>query len=412
LTAGQRASPEHAANVPPVRLLAAIALTGSIAMAGCTIGGSDESSSGSGGGVSAGPAPTSSQSQAAEKLGFPTVATRNTVRVGGGDPIADLAGTTAAVFPATTQLDRPHAVALVDKDDWQGAVAGSVLNAQPLGAPVLASDGGNLPAATADVINRLKPSGSDLARDAQVIRIGPKPPAPSGFKSGKIAAADPYATAAAIDRFFTALRGKPSPHVIVASGEQAPYAMPAAAWAARSGDSVLFTRSDSLPAATLKAIAAHDRPDIYVLGPESVISKAVETKLAKLGTVRRVEGPTPVANAVALARYSRRGFGWGVTVPGYNFSLASITRPLDAAAAATLATNGVFAPMLLTNTDARLPSEVSGYLLDVQPGYQTDPSSGVYNRVWILGDTKTVSLDAQGQLDQITRLVPVETRNP
>lgn len=384
-----------------------------IALAGCSIGGSDEGSGGGGGGLaSGGPAPTSSQSQAAEKLGFPVVATRNTIRVGGGDATADLAGVAAATFPATGQLDRPHAVALVDKADWQGAVAGAVLNAQPLGAPLLASDGANLPAATKDVIDRLGPRGSDLARDAQVIRIGPKPPAPSGLKSGKISAADPYATAAAIDRFFTAIRGKPSPHVIVASGEQAAFAMPAAAWAARSGDSVLFTKRDAVPRDTMQAIAAHEKPDIYVLGPESVVSKTVETKLRRLGTVRRVEGPTPVANAVALARYSRRGFGWGVTVPGYNFSLASTKRPLDAAAAATLATNGVFAPMLLTDTADRLPTDVSGYLLDVQPGYQDDPSSGVYNRVWILGDTKTVSLDAQGRLDQITRLIPVENRNP
>jgi ell wall binding domain 2 (CWB2) len=167
-----------------------------------------------------------------------------------------------------------------------------------------------------------------------------------------------------------------------------------------------------VPRATMQAIAAHDKPDIYVLGPENVIAKKVEDKLGQVGTVRRVQGPTAVANAVALARYSRRGFGWGVTVPGYNFALASATRPLDAAAAATLATNGVFAPMLITDTASKLPSDVSGYLLDVEPGYQTDPSSGVYNRVWILGDTKTVSLAAQGRLDQITRLVPVETRNP
>jgi hypothetical protein len=200
--------------------------------------------------------------------------------------------------------------------------------------------------------------------------------------------------------------------VIVASGEQAEYAMPAASWAARSGDSVLFTRRNRVPTATMQAVAAHSKPDIYVLGPESVISTAVEKQLARAGTVRRVAGPTPVANAVALARYSRRGFGWGVTVPGYNFALASTTRPLDAAAAATLATNGVFAPMLLTNTASTLPTDVSGYLLDVQPGYQSDPSSGVYNRVWILGDTKTVSLEAQGRLDQITRLIPVETRTP
>src|SRR3954447_16807511 len=366
---------------------AALLLT--LLLAGCSIGGGDEDA-----GTPGVPprAPTASQSQAAEKLGFPTVATRNTIRVGGGDATADLAGVASAVFPATSSDDRPHAVALVDKNDWQGAIAASVLNAQPLGAPVLASDGGNLPAATKDVLDRLKPGGSDLARDAQVIRIGPKPPAPSGLKSGKIAARDPYATAAAVDRFFTAIRGKPSQHVIVASGEQSAYAMPAAAWAARSGDSVLFTKRDAVPRATLKAIAAHDKPDIYVLGPENIVSTKVEKKLEQIGTVRRVGGPTPVANAVALARYSRRGFGWGVTVPGYNFSLASTDRPLDAAAAATLATNGVFAPMLLTNTATTLPSDVSGYLLDVQPGYQSDPSSGVYNRVWILGDPKTLSL--------------------
>jgi hypothetical protein len=383
-----------------------------VALAGCSIGGSDNSSSDGGGVAVSTVAPTSTQKQAAAKLGFPTVATRNTVRVGGGDPTADLAGVASAVFPSTTPQDRPHAVVLVDKDDWQGAVAGSVLNAQPLDAPLLATDGGNLPAATSDTITRLAPRGADLARDAQVIRIGSKPPAPSGLKSGKIAGTDPYTTAAAIDRFFTAIRGKPSPHVIVASGEQAAYAMPAAAWAARSGDSVLFTKHNALPTATTQAIAQHSKPDIYVLGPESVISTRVENKLKRLGTVRRVEGPTPVANAVALARYSRRGFGWGVTVPGYNFSLASTTRPLDAAAAATLATNGVYAPMLLTDSATTLPADVTGYLLDVQPGFQTDPSSGVYNRVWILGDTKTVSLDAQGRLDQITRLIPVETRSP
>jgi Cell wall binding domain 2 (CWB2) len=382
-----------------------------LALTGCSIGGGDENTSGSVA-VATGPPPTSSQPQAAQKLGFPTVATRNTVRVGGGDAAADLAGVASAVFPATTAQDRPDAVVLVDKNDWQDAIAGSLLNAQPLGAPLLASDGSKLPPATTDAIKRLKPHGADLARDAQVIRIGSKPPAPPGLKSGKIGGDDAYANAAAIDRFFSALRGKPSPHVIVASGEQAAFAMPAAAWAARSGDSVLFTKRTRVPRATLKAIAQHERPDIYVLGPESVISKSVEKKLASLGTVRRVEGATPVSNAVALARYSRRGFGWGVTVPGYNFSLASTDRPLDAAAAATLGTNGVFAPMLITNIATRLPAAVTSYLLDVQPGYEKDPSSGVYNRVWILGDTKTVSLDAQGRLDQVTRLIPVATRNP
>src|SRR3954454_5271545 len=127
-----------------------LALLLPVVLAGCSIGsgGTDTPA----GGVATS-APTSSQKQAVEKLGFPVVATRNTIRVGGGDPIADLAGTAAAVFPATTEQDRPHAVVLVDKADWQGAIAGSVLNAAPLDAPVLASDGANLPAATSDVLD-------------------------------------------------------------------------------------------------------------------------------------------------------------------------------------------------------------------------------------------------------------------
>src|SRR5438067_588913 len=83
-------------------------------------------------------------------------------------------------------------------------------------------------------------------------------------------ARDPYAIAAAIDRFSTAARGRPSPHVLIASADQAAYAMPAASWAARSGDSVLFAHRDSVPSATLHAVKSHSRPDIYILGPDTV----------------------------------------------------------------------------------------------------------------------------------------------
>ena len=48
--------------------------------------------------------------------------------------------------------------------------------------------------------------------------------------------------------------------------------MPAAAWAAKAGDPVLWSDRDRVPAATKAAITAHRRPRIYVLGPSSVIS--------------------------------------------------------------------------------------------------------------------------------------------
>src|SRR5690606_13441345 len=145
-----------------------------------------------------------------------------------------------AAFPATTRVNRPNAVVLVDSEDWQGAVTAAVLAGRPIGAPLLISEDGELPEATADTLERLEPRGSDLSEDAQVIRIGDAPAKPDGYRTARIAGPDPYERAAATDRFMSAVRGEPSPNVVVASGEHPEYALPAAAWAARSGDSVLL----------------------------------------------------------------------------------------------------------------------------------------------------------------------------
>jgi hypothetical protein len=354
----------------------------------------------------------SGDSEAAEKLGFPSTATKNTVRVGGGDAAADAAGVASAVFPGTSRATRPTAVVLVDKDDWQAGVTASVLTAKPIGAPILVSDGDDLSPVSADTLERLKPKGSDLSKDAQIIRIGQKPARPEGYKTAVIEGRDVYDRAAAIDRFFSAAKGEPSKNVVVASGERAEFAMPAAAWAARSGDSVLLTKKDSVPAATRKALAEHEKPNIFVLGPKTVISDDVLADLRKLGKVERIEGVTPVENAIAFARYEKGSFGWGVVVPGFNFTVAGSSRPLDAAASAALATKGVFAPLLLTDRPSPLPKPLEAYLLSVQPGFEDDPGQAVYNRVWILGDDSQVSVESQARLDQITELIPVQSNTP
>jgi len=384
----------------------ALLLCGVSAFAGCSLG--DEQSRPPQLGAA------SNDEEAAVKLGFPSTATKNTIRVGGGDAVSDAAGVASAVFPSTSESTRPTAAVLVDEADWQAAVTGSVLAATPIGAPLLLSKDGELPPVTADTLKTLDPTGSDLSEDAQVIRIGDEPPRPDGFKTAIIAGDDPYARGAAIDRFFSAARGRPSADVVIASGEQAEYAMPAAAWSARSGDAVLLTRKDELPPETRKALEAHEKPRIFVLGPESVISKGVEEELGKLGRVQRIEAEKEgaVDNAVAFARYERGDFGWGINAPGYNFTVAGTSRPADAAASAALATNGVFAPLLLTDEAKELPRPLETFLLSVQPGYEDDPGDAVYNRIWILGDDGQVSVKAQARLDQIAELIPVETGEP
>src|SRR4051812_1450763 len=241
-----------AGSLPRVRIPATLlALVAAFAIAGCSL--SDKRSDT--GAASTAPDPgtpatgvKSDQPRAAAELGFPTVATKNTTRVPGGDAAADVAGAVSAVWPATSQRSRPDVVALVDKDDWQGALAASVLNAAPVRAPLLLSDGANLPPVTSDTLKRLKPKGSQLTKGAQVVLIGEKPRAPTGYRPASLTGKDPYELAAAIDRFFSARKGKPSEDVVVTTGERAPYAMPASAWAARSGDSVLFVKRGEIPA--------------------------------------------------------------------------------------------------------------------------------------------------------------------
>ena len=350
--------------------------------------------------------------EAAETLGSPSSATRNTIRVGGSDSAADAAGVAGALYPATGDSDRPTAVALVEQDDWITGIAASVLTGPPIGAPILLSDGDELPAVTEDMLERLDPQGSDrLPEDAQVIRVGPDVARPSGFRTALIAGDTPFERAAAIDRFLSAARGRPSNDVVLFSADQSEWAMPAAAWAARSGDAALPVGKTAIPAPIVKALEEHERPNVFVLGPESAISEQVVEQLERrklARAVERIEGDTAVENAIAFARYEKGDFGWGVVVPGYNFSVANTDRPLDAAAAAALATRGVFAPLLLTDRADPLPKPLEDYLLSVQPGYEDDPSQAVYNRVWILGDDEAVSLESQAQLDAITELVPVQ----
>jgi hypothetical protein len=352
---------------------------------------------------------------AEEEVVPPAAATRNTLRVGGSDAAADAAAVADILYPAPGDGERPTAVALVDQDDWVTCIAASVLAGPPIGAPLMLSDGDELSDATEQTLDRLEPSGSDLSRDAQVIRLGPDVARPEGVRTALVEGGDPFERAAAIDRFFSAARGRPSGDVVLYSADSAEWAMPAAAWAARSGDAALPVRETVIPAPVRKALAAHERPNVYLLGPERIISKRVADLLESEGlarSVNRIKSPTAVENAIAFARYEKGDFGWGVAVPGYNFTVANLSRPLDAGAAASLATRGVFAPLLLSDDAANLPEPLEDYFLSVQPGYEDDPGNAVYNRAWILGDEEAISIRQQAQIDRITELIPVQATPP
>jgi Cell wall binding domain 2 (CWB2) len=358
--------------------------------------------------------------KAPAQIGYPTVATKNTTRVSGPDPIADAAAVALAVYPSAAAGTHPPAVALAPTDDWQAAIASSVLMAGPIRAPLLLSGSGALPAVTSRTLAGLAPTGSGSIGGAQLIRVGSVPRV-KGFHSIAIKGSDPYALAAAIDRFATAAAGTPSADVVVASGDQPQYAMPAAGWAAESGDPVLFVNGSGVPAPTKQALLAHQKPHIYVLGPSSVIPDGVLKQLKKFGTVKRVGGNDPPANAVAFASYRDPpctfgqpcahvpgSFGWALRSPGHGYVLINAGRTLDAAAAAAVSSSGSFGPQLLVTDPAKLPSSVLNFFLNyATPGYtQEGPTAAVYNHGWVIGDENAISLAVQAQMDTLLEAVP------
>jgi hypothetical protein len=124
--------------------------------------------------------------------------------------------------------------------------------------------------------------------------------------------------------------------------------------------------------------------------------------------VRRIAGDDPAENAIAVARYQDGAFGWGVVDPGHGLVIASADRTADAAAAAVLSGTGTFGPLLLVTDGESLPAALQGFLLDIQPGYDSDPVRGVYNHGWLMGDEKAISTAVQARIDSLLEIQPVD----
>jgi len=397
---------------PPKALLALVALALVFIVVAIVWG----TSGGEGSGTSETPAPAPAPAadrdqgadateQTAEALGYPGFATNNTTRIGGSDPAANAAGAALAVFPATTPSQRPAAVTLVGEEDWAGAIAGAVLMAAPVRAPILFSGPDEMPAVSEEALAALDPQGSKATGQASLFAIGSL--AYPG-KAVPVDSGDPARTAAQIATLRDRLFGAAPKHIVVASDSRPDFAVPAAAWAARSGDPVLYTGAKKLPGPTVAVLEEHPKAPVYVLGPSSAISSEVVREIAKVSKqVKRVAGEDPVANALALARYRDGSFGWNVNDPGHGFVLARGDSPADAAAAAPLSASGTWGPLLLTDGADQLPEAVRSYLLDVKPGYTSDPTRAFYNHVWVIGDQDAIGVAQQAEVNELAELAKI-----
>jgi hypothetical protein len=301
----------------------------------------------------------------------------------------------------------PDAVTLVDSSDWRSGIAAASLTAPPIGAPILISGDEELPGLTTDAIEAMGPGGSAATQGSQLFQIG-SATAPTGVDTERVRGKSPAAIAAEIDKLRQALTGEKPKNVLLVGADEPRYSMPAAAWAARSGDPVLFLSKDSVPKPTIEALERNEDAALYALGPPSAISdKALKKVEDASSQVQRIGDSDPVQNAIDFARFADGSFGWNITDPGHGLVIASDREPLDAAAAAPLSASGNWGPLLVTDDPRHVPESLRGFLLDIKPGYVNDPTRAVYNHAWIIGDQETISVGFQAQIDDLAELAPV-----
>lgn len=344
-------------------------------------------------------------------LGFPAAATRNTTRIPGNNPVDISIASAYAAYPTSGPGAPPAAITIADDRDWQAGTVAASLAARPVGAPILLAPSGSLSDDGEKALGQLNPSGAPETGENQVFTVGRVSP-PGGYKAGRITGRDPATLAVNAAKLKAGLSGGPPENFVILSDQDPGYAGPVAAWLARSGDVALFSGRDEVPAATLDFLKqkANRKVPVFVIGPTDAVSaKAYKQLDDTVKTVERVDGKDPVTVAVELVKFYSGSFGWNLNDPGHGYTLARADRPMDAVAATALSTGGTWPALLLTDSASELPSAVGDYLLDVKPGYDTDPTRALYNHVWIIGDTSLIDIDQQAKVDDAAELTPVET---
>lgn len=347
------------------------------------------------------------------KVVSPWISSKNTTRINTDDPVEAAVTVSQTLWMATSEDNRPGSIILTSADNWQNAVVSADLIHHPSNGPILFVNKDGIPEATANEMKRLKPKGVESNEGIQAILVGDLDQKVEdqakklGFKTDKVIADNPAALAKAIDAYYAKVAGENPASVIIGSMESQEYTMPAINWIAHMPEPLLYVMKDEIPQETKEALQTRGgKANIYILGPESVISADVATGLKQYGKVVRIAGGDPYANAVTFAQYKDKatGFGWGITTPGHNFSFVNLENPRLAIAGAPFSHLGKHAPLLWTTKDS-MPDSVMSYVMSTQPKYEISPTEGPYNHAWLTGSQASISAKAQGQIDTMLEIV-------
>ena len=301
---------------------------------------------------------------------------KHAVRVRGLSPM-DVAG--AAVLAAYPGDDiQPNGLVLTRVDRWRETLVAAQFAAAPVSAAILPRRKDYLPTATADLVDRLNLRGFPRASGLKAVVIGQSGDEvfaalqEKDLELTQLKARTPEKLSFDVVPFRGGWAHAYSDQIVVVPSRSRDHALPGAAWSAYSGDSLVFVGRDHVPEATRALLVQRKKlrlesPQMYVVGPSSVISDAVVQELGQYGSVTRIAGKSPPEASVALARFHDRktGFGWGLREGG-SFAFVNPRDWGNAVGAFNFAAAGPQAALLLTRPDGSLPPSVRAYLREAR----------------------------------------------
>ncbi|MGG0717134.1 cell wall-binding repeat-containing protein [Robertmurraya massiliosenegalensis] len=336
--------------------------------------------------------------------------TKNVTRLDADSLIEASVQVSQTIWPATENANKPGAVILAPVDNWQIALASADLIHHPNNGPVLFYEDEGIPEFTLQELERLSPTSTMDGIEVMVMGNADQKVLDElkDYQILQIEGEDPVAFAVDVDKAYADAAGEiPQGLIIVSSEEEAKlYSLIASNWIAHMPEPILYVTKDEIPDATIKALELRNKAaNIYMLGPESVISADIEESLKDYGMVTRIGGETPVEVSVEFAKFKdeKTGFGWGINEPGHGFGFISTEDAGFAVAGAPFAHLGKHAPLIWLE-NGEVSDTTHEFLGELQPKFTDDPTVGPYNHGFIVGSGTSITIQTQGMIDQMLEI--------
>ncbi|QOR66153.1 cell wall-binding repeat-containing protein [Cytobacillus suaedae] len=338
--------------------------------------------------------------------------TKNITRLDTENLVDTAVQVSRTIWPATHNENKPGAIILAPSENWQVALASANLIHHPNNGPILFYENDELPQQTIEEIDRLAPLG--ISDGTQIFLVGNTElnfeDQLENYKVEKISGKDAPDFASEIDKKYAEVSGEyPRGVIIVSSDEDAKlYSILAGNWISHMPEPILYVTKEEVPEATKSALELReDGATIYILGPESIISKDIEKQLQEFGDITRITGNDPITTSIEFAKFKdeKTGFGWGLTEPGHGFSFVSTENAEYAIAAAPFAHLGKHAPLIWLE-NGEISGDIHEFLGKLQPTFKDDPTTGPYNHGYLIGSGDAITMKEQGALDIMLEIIP------